>query len=238
MNYIMVIAGEPVYLYLKNDDTVKYYNNYLSLCTDNTEYIDVPEDPIVPLGHLSAHDNLYPAYMNSLYLTSNCLLDKGICCYHSLAIRANGKGILITADSGVGKTTQYKNLKKLYGDQIEIINGDKPFLKFDKTGDILIYSSPWRGKENYGSDITCSLNAIVFLRQAKQNKLDTVLPDKVAVTSLGQFLYYPVNTDVIRKVCELDRCLLNSTSLWLLENAGDLESSRMLYERVITNGEL
>ena len=41
-------------------------------------------------------------------------------------ISFDGQGIAFAAPSGTGKTTHIKLWQRLYGDRVEIINGDKP----------------------------------------------------------------------------------------------------------------
>lgn len=201
------------------------------------EYVEKPlkisEEYIQDYIKETHTSSAYAEHMGLLLRTSNELLKYDCCAFHAVAIRVNGKGYLISADSGVGKTTQYKNLKKLYGDEIEIINGDKPFLCF-KNNEIIIYPSFWRGKEDYGSNINCRLCGLIFLVQDGKNLIFKENPENNVVRSLGKFIYYPDSENVIRKVCELDRKLLKSIPIWQFKNLGDLDSSQMLYETVLS----
>lgn len=87
---------------------------------------------------------------------------------HASAVAYEGNGIVFTASSGVGKTTQaelwatYKNAT--------ILNGDKVFLKREQDG-IHAWGSPWKGSSPYGENASAPLRAIVVLEQAEENSI-------------------------------------------------------------------
>ena len=51
------------------------------------------------------------------------------CLFHSVAICVDDQAFLITAPSGTDKSTQYCNLKTLFGEKIRLISGDKPIFR-------------------------------------------------------------------------------------------------------------
>lgn len=87
---------------------------------------------------------------------------------HASAVCYENNGIVFTASSGVGKTTQaelwakYKNAT--------ILNGDKVFLKREKD-DIHAWGSPWKGSSPYAENASAPLRAIVVLEQAEENSI-------------------------------------------------------------------
>ena len=60
------------------------------------------------------------------------LLPHGRAIIHAVCFVWCGKAWLICAPSGVGKTTHYKQWKRLFPNEVEMLNGDKPVLKFEK----------------------------------------------------------------------------------------------------------
>lgn len=237
MYCLIQIADYTICFLFHDDETVKYFHDEILLSENPVGEIHIiPEVFIRRHMKMSQCSFAYAEYMSALYIASTALLKHGICCFHSVAVRVKNKGYLIYAPSGTGKTTQYLNLKKLYGDEIEIINGDKPFLHFKEDNTITIYPSLWRGKEDYGNDISCELAGLICLVQTGKNKLFRMYPEELVMATLKQFLYHADSEDTVRKVCELDRRLLNAVPLWQLENIGDLSSSKLLYERVLSAG--
>lgn len=93
---------------------------------------------------------------------------------HSSAIEYQGKSLVFTAPSGTGKTTQAELWMKYRG--AKILNGDKVFLKQEANA-IHAWGSPWTGSSPYGLNSSAPLEAIIILKQAKENsirRLDTL----------------------------------------------------------------
>lgn len=65
---------------------------------------------------------------------------------HGAVVAWKDQGYLFTAPSGTGKSTHLALWKKYLGDQAEVINGDKPFLKVMED-EVWVYGTPWAGKE-------------------------------------------------------------------------------------------
>lgn len=85
---------------------------------------------------------------------------------HASVVSYKEKGIVFTASSGTGKTTQAELWKK-YRDAV-ILNGDKVFLKQQKDG-IHAWGSPWKGSSPYAENKSAPLRAIIVLEQADNN---------------------------------------------------------------------
>ncbi len=87
---------------------------------------------------------------------------------HASAISYKERGIVFTAPSGTGKTTQAELWQK-YRNAV-ILNGDKVFLKQETDG-IHAWGSPWKGSSAYAENISVPLKAIVVLEQAEENSI-------------------------------------------------------------------
>ncbi|MDO4415853.1 MAG: hypothetical protein Q4C20_12340 [Erysipelotrichaceae bacterium] len=237
MDYKMIIAGYPLYYRFRYERTADYFREFIVPADEKGESVIEASEEYIKWSAKTYDANLpYAEVMSCLSLTSNALIPFGYCSFHSVAVSVNGKGYLFAAKSGVGKSTQYMNLKTLYPENIQVINGDKPFLRFTD-GKVIIYPSPWRGKENFGNDIVCELDSIIFLEQAHENTLEKMKPEKAVLKSLKQFLYYPDSEKIIHMVCDLDRRLLTDIPVYLFRNTGDLTSSDLLYKKLLADGD-
>ena len=87
---------------------------------------------------------------------------------HASAVSWNGQGLVFTAPSGTGKTTQAELWARYKG--AKILNGDKVFLK-QETDAIHAWGSPWKGSSPYALNESAPLKAIIVLRQAKENSI-------------------------------------------------------------------
>ena len=87
---------------------------------------------------------------------------------HAATVIYQGGAYVFTAPSGTGKTTHILKWKKMFGDKVRILNGDKLFLRFFGD-DIVAYGNPWQGKENLGENLNCPLKAIFVLKRDETN---------------------------------------------------------------------
>lgn len=90
------------------------------------------------------------------------VLDYDAAVFHAALISFDGQGIAFAAPSGTGKSTHIKLWQRLYGDRVEIINGDKPLFTL-RSGRFFASGMPWCGKENWGCNKTVPLKAICFI---------------------------------------------------------------------------
>lgn len=165
-----------------------------------------------------------------LGLISDELLPHNRLLFHSAAILWHGKAWLITAPSGTGKTTQYRNLKKLYKDEIQIICGDNPVLHFRPDDTIMVYPSPWNGKENYGGDAEAPLAGIVWLAQSQENEIKRLAPKDAVVPIFHEINTYSRTPELVDQMFWLEEKMITSVPVWKFENTGTLASSKMLMQ--------
>ena len=107
-------------------------------------------------------------YMYTGFSFHNRLTVLGGGVLHGSAIRWRGHGVVFSADSGVGKSTHASLWKQVYGDEVVILNDDKPAIRFaeDKPW---VYGTPWSGKTALNCNESAPLEAIVFLERGEEN---------------------------------------------------------------------
>ena len=110
--------------------------------------------------------------------------------FHGAAIEYQNSAYLFTAPSGTGKTTHINLWSKYLGDEVQIINGDKPIIGIDDY--ITIYGTPWAGKEGYQRNAKAPLKAICILKQSKTNSIVRIEPSD-AINHLMRQVYMPHN---------------------------------------------
>ena len=134
---------------------------------------------------------------------------------HGAVIAFQGKGYMFSAVSGTGKSTHIALWKKYLGNQVEIINGDKPFLHVKKD-QVLVCGTPWAGKEGWNVNRTVSLAGICFLQRGKKNQIHRLEPQDSLQHFLTQ-IYMPENMEAAGMTLELLDMLLKNVPLYLLE---------------------
>lgn len=145
---------------------------------------------------------------------------------HASCFVWRGRAWLICAPSGVGKTTHFRQWKRLFPNEVEMLNGDKPVLTFE--GDeISVSTSPWAGKENMRQMISAPLGGIVFLAQDKQNTIRRLSPQEAGVRLFLQFMSPCDNAEQVRFAARYTQRVLECTPVWLLKNLGDGASAEL-----------
>jgi len=111
-------------------------------------------------------------------------LDNNRMLIHGACIEYRGKGFFFTAPSGTGKTTHVLLWKDYLGDDVRIINGDKPIFSF---GDpITVYGTPWGGKEGYYLNDSVPLSAVIVMKQGSTNSIERLSAADAFLSLYGQ----------------------------------------------------
>ena len=163
------------------DMTIKIVHTYpylVRLCKDyivnETEdfafSIEIDESDI--LAEQSEIDAKFsPGYLESLAVyrkIATKILDFGGCLVHGVLMEMDGRGILLCAPSGVGKTTHAKLWQECFGsERCHIVNGDKP-LVFLRDGKLYGYGTPWCGKECLSENRSVALSYLLYFSRKRK----------------------------------------------------------------------
>ena len=109
--------------------------------------------------------------------------------FHGSVIALNGKAYIITANSGVGKTTHTRLWLSEFEGEATILNGDKPIVRIID-GVAYACGTPWKGKEAYGENQILPVAGIAFLSRAEENLAYEISPEE-AVTRFMSQIYLP-----------------------------------------------
>lgn len=115
-------------------------------------------------------EGLYPKYFD---FANHLAIENVLCNFHGFILHASivsykEQGILFSAPSGVGKSTQaqlwetYKNA--------EVLNGDRAFIR-KKNEEFWAYGSPLAGSSGIYRNEKVKIKAIIILKQAKTNTI-------------------------------------------------------------------
>jgi hypothetical protein len=163
-----------------------------------------------------------PPYMAEDYMESICIY-RAICrglpplggmLLHGAVISDGTNGYAFTADSGVGKTTHVKLWKKAFGDEISIINGDKPIIR-KREGKWYAYGTPWCGKEGWNINTSVPLAGLCFLRRGETNTIKPYNAAK-AIADIFPQLLIPKDPVELTSTLELLDSLLTDVPLYEL----------------------
>lgn len=154
-----------------------------------------------------------------LMLTENVLL------FHASFIDYGGQGIIFTAPSGTGKSTQADLWKKYRN--ADIVNGDKTGVIVEENS-VLASGVPFCGTSGICKNKTVPLKAVVLLRQAETNSVQR-LSGALAVTELMKNIHLDFTApDEQRKCVDLLIKLINSVPVLLLSCTPDEDAVKVL----------
>ena len=143
-----------------------------------------------------------PGVEHPLVPVSRVLLDRFDGCYiHGAAITYRERVYLFCAPSGTGKSTHIALWKKKLGDAVQIVNGDKPILRWVE-GKPMLFGSPWTGKEGWGKNTCAVLGGIFFLERGESNRACELTIEEGLRRFLGATLY-PRNAGELSKLLSI-----------------------------------
>lgn len=218
------------------DFTIDNHYEYIErLCQDyindkSGEMIKVSEDDIKREG---SDDKHWPLdYLESLAIYRQIcerLISRNIILFHCSALQYNGNAYLFTAPSGTGKSTHARLWREYFGDQVKMINDDKPLLHVCDDG-IDVYGSPFAGKEGLQEDTFAPVKGIVILHQSKENTIRR-LSSKEAFPLLLSQTYRSQDPHSVIKTLEMVQ-LLSTVPVYALGCNISYDAVKLVYENL------
>ena len=100
--------------------------------------------------------------------------DKKTGLMHASVVSLEGRGYLMTAPSGTGKSTHTRLWRQCF-DQCELVNDDNPVVRIEQ-GKAIVYGSPWSGKTPCYRNVCHPVGAYVRLFQEPENNIHPYQP--------------------------------------------------------------
>lgn len=183
------------------------------------------------LGFSEAFSEAYIENMAIYEKICAAVLDYDAAVFHAALIAFDGQGVAFAAPSGTGKTTHIKLWQRLYGDRVEIINGDKPLFTL-RSGRFFASGMPWCGKENWGCNKTVPLKAICFIDRAEQNSISRLDDNREIMSRLFLQLVMPEEHRLMVKYLDFANKLINTVPFYLLRCNMDLSAAQTAHDGI------
>ena len=140
------------------------------------------------ISETDAHDGYYEGIVAYRKIAER-LPEYDAFVFHGSVIALNGEAYIITAHSGVGKTTHTRLWLSEFPGEASILNGDKPIIRITD-GRAYACGTPWQGKESYGKNQILPVRGMAFLTRAEKNRAYEI-PSNEAVTRFMSQIYLP-----------------------------------------------
>lgn len=235
INFRIKIANKVLEINAFNETTLRYCKNFLS--EEDVDYtITMSEEDLKNEVTISTTGKVYVnEEISALYRKiADLLVEDNIIVFHGSSFKVNEQGYIITARSGVGKSTHVKLLERYIGDDFAYINDDKPLLKMDDEN-IIIYSSPWNGKERRGNNNNAPLKAIIFLARGIDNTYKLLNNKEDIYFRLLSQAYLPKEKAKREKALKIIDKIVKNINFYEINVNMDIDAAKMTYERIIKN---
>ncbi|MDO4466493.1 MAG: hypothetical protein Q4C49_05730 [Bacillota bacterium] len=161
---------------------------------------------------------------------SQILFEKDVILLHGELIGVGNEGYILTAKSGVGKSTRalkwIENIPCAY-----IVDGDKPFLSIGE--EIIGYGTPWCGKEGLNTNTSIRIKGICFLSRNKEYSIEEVGISQVFSRLLYQ-VHLPDPKDTVKMIQLLNK-MSQSVKFYDLQCDRSTQSAIRTYQYISNN---
>lgn len=254
-------TAEPLLFTLTVDDSFRFSQrgqeigqfdcggcNHGVYCTDNSEYqyeisdvqgvlcsymqasSDFKESKVAILGENCSQRNY--GLNNALMMTyAFASADQYTMLMHASVIRHQGKGYLMTAPSGTGKSTH----TRLWYDNIpgcDLMNDDNPVVRI-VDGQAIVYGSPWSGKTRCYRNIQAPVGGIVRIQQRPENSIRTLSPLEAFSNLLPAISNMKWDKRVYKGICDGIAELIRLCGMYELGCLPDAAAAHLCHDTIV-----
>lgn len=225
-------GGNDYAVYRRDDDTYQFaiYNPQGELCVKMIAESKFRISKVMLVS--SQIENRRFGLNNSMMLAySFSLCEEDTLLVHSSVIRHAGKGYLMTAPSGTGKSTHtylwYKNIP-----DCDLMNDDNPIIRIIN-GQAIVYGSPWSGKTPCYRNINAPIGGIIRIQRGPKNIIRRLSAIEAFTMMLPSCNNMKWDKRVYTSVCSSLTHLISATRLWELECRPDREAAIVCHNAVV-----
>ena len=149
---------------------------------------------------------------------------------HSSVIRCDGKGYLMTAPSGTGKSTHtylwYTNIPGC-----DLMNDDNPIIKI-VDGRPVVFGSPWSGKTPCYRNIEAPIGGIVRIKQHSENIIRRLSPIEAFTVLLPACSNMKWDARIYNGICDSITKIIQTCKTWELQCLPNNEAAILCHDTI------
>ncbi|HOI46570.1 MAG TPA: hypothetical protein PLR26_02435 [Bacilli bacterium] len=150
---------------------------------------------------------------------------------HGSCIAYQDQGIIFSADSGVGKSTQSRLWMEYFGSCVTQINDDKPILGL-QGAQVFAYGTPFSGKHHINENRSVPLKAIVFLKRSVTNSIKSLTVTEIIPKLFNQLTRFEVDTYVMSDFIGVVEQIISIVPCYELSCNMEYEAVKITYEMI------
>lgn len=175
-------------------------------------------------------------YMYTGMMFHNRLVRLGGGVLHSSSIAFRGQGLAFSANSGTGKSTHVGLWGEAFGDEITVVNDDKPALYFDGE-QLMIAGTPWSGKTALNHNVQVPLKAVVFIERGTENRVRRLSSVEAFARLIEQIAVPYYDAALGESAVDLADRILRSVPVYCLNCSISQDAVRAVYGELFTKGD-
>ena len=184
----------------------------------------------VALSHVEKSSRAF-ALNNSLMMAyAFSAADRQTVLLHASVIRKDGRGYLMTAPSGTGKSTHtylwYKNIPGC-----DLMNDDNPVVRI-VDGTPVIFGTPWSGKTPCYRNIQAPVGALVRIQQRPKNEIRRMRPVEALAQLLPAASSMKWDERIYLNICDTLTAIIGKVGVYELGCLPDAEAAWLCYNTV------
>lgn len=164
------------------------------------------------------------------YIFPYSILGKGGILFHGVVMEWNGKGIIVAAQSGTGKTTHTRMWKN--SENALILNGDRA-LCYRQDNKWYTSGTPWSGSSGEHLNRSVALSVIVILEQDSVNQVTCLSPIQGAFELIKLAFAPPWEQNLMDHALDSIDQMVQNVPILKLSCKPDLDAVRVLKEEII-----
>lgn len=149
---------------------------------------------------------------------------------HSSVIRCEGKGFLMTAPSGTGKST-HTHLWYTSISGCDLMNDDNPVIRIID-GKAIVYGSPWSGKTPCYRNIQAPIGGIVRIKQRPENSIRQLKAVEAFTMLLPACSNMKWDARTYNGICDSITKFIQTCSIWELGCLPNSEAAILCHDTV------
>lgn len=188
-------------------------------------------DGVISLEYLEGKEQFmdYTRNMITLMDIEATLLDFEALILHASLINYVGQGIIFSAPSGIGKSTQAELWRQ--NENADILNGDRAALR-KMNGIWQAFGLPYAGTSGIYKNESVPLKAIVALRQAQENRIKQIHGAEAFRYIYPETLIHRWDPGFEKKATDLLLTVFSDIPVFLLECRPEQEAVKLLKDRL------